>query len=175
MPRFRGYYLCPNYALFRCLCESSGLISSISRISEYLRLIKPDCNATGAFPAWFYLSFTNPRLGIKWIQIFLPLCRKMLVGCYCLFIFPRRASVGCITFGKGPWDWSEKKREIYRTLDSHRSPCQVIFYKNLRQKTFTKQRFYHKATATTLRNTQQTPIHPHDNKNLGRNSDNQNN
>lgn len=68
-----------------------------------------------------------------------------------------------------------KKREIYRTLDSHRSPCQVIFYKNLRQKTFTKQRFYHKATATTLRNTQQTPIHPHDNKNLGRNSDNQNN
>lgn len=35
-----------------------------------MRLIKPDCNATGAFPARFYLSFTNPRLGIKWIQIF---------------------------------------------------------------------------------------------------------
>ena len=29
----------------------------------------------------------------------------MLGGCYCLFIFPRRASVSCITFGKSPMDW----------------------------------------------------------------------
>ena len=70
MPGFWGYYLCPNCALFRCLCESSGLIYSISRISEYLRLIKPECNATGAFPGRLYLFLSNPRLGIKWIQIF---------------------------------------------------------------------------------------------------------
>ena len=70
MAGFWGYYLCPNCALFRCLCESSGLIYSISRISEYLRLIKPECNATGAFPGRLYLFLSNPRLGIKWIQIF---------------------------------------------------------------------------------------------------------
>lgn len=28
----------------------------------------------------------------------------MLGGCYCLFIFPRRANVSCITFGKSPMD-----------------------------------------------------------------------
>lgn len=70
MAGFWGYYLCPNCALFRCLCESSGLIYSISRISEYLRLIKPECNATGAFPGRLYLFLSNQRLGIKWIQIF---------------------------------------------------------------------------------------------------------
>lgn len=72
----------------------------------------------------------------------------MLVGCYCLFIFPRRASVGCITFGKGPQDWSEKKKYIVPSTLT--APLLKLF--NLRQKTSTKQRYYHNTTVNTPRN-----------------------
>lgn len=140
MPRFRGYYLCPNYALFRCLCESSGLISSISRISEYLRLIKPDCNATGAFPARFYLSFTNPRLGIKWIQIFYHCVGRcwwvVIVFLYFLDVLVWVALLLAKVHG------TEVKKKKYILPSTLTAPLVKLFFiKILRQKTFTNNVF----------------------------------
>lgn len=163
MPRFRGYYLCPNYALFRCLCESSGLISSISRISEYLRLIKPDCNATGAFPARFYLSFTNPRLGIKWIQIFYH-CVGRCWWVVIVFLYFLDVLVWVALLLAKVHRTEVKKRNISYPWLSQR-PCwsYLISARKLPQN--------NDITTIPQSTLLATSIHPQDNKNFGRNNE----
>ena len=78
----------------------------------------------------------------------------MLGGCYCLFIFPRRASVSCITFGKSPMDWilpnihiesscnlknGRRVFENYQSLHNISNPHNLQFQKKCRNKNKTEQ------------------------------------